>query len=98
MPASLGVAPQDGVSQFPGEPFVPRFRKLGWMNYVSGLRKRRHQAFAHLRGGFPGECNCNNLFRLLNTCEQLEIALDQKPGFTRPCRRLNDKRMSGIDG
>ena len=103
MPVSLPVPPQDSISKLASKFLVAGFRSfrgfrdLSGIRCVSALHKRRHYAFAHLRRGFPGKRNRDDLFRLIGTCKQCEVTLNQKPGLTRPGGRLNNKGIFGVE-
>ena len=62
------------------------------------LLKRLQYAQLHFGGCLAGKCNCQDLFRGVNRCQQFEVALDQQFGFSGSGRCLHDKGASDIQG
>ena len=92
-PVFLFVAVQHFQAELISDALV---RLIGTLISLCGMQQAVHDALAHLRGSFVGECQSNDLFRVIDCLQQGQKSLCQKFSFASTCRGLNNERLLNI--
>ncbi len=89
MPAQLGRNGQRFGRQRKGHLLV----RFGWLLALRPYAQTFQNTQAHFRGGFVGEGDRDDLFRLTHGLQQAQIALGQQFGLAGTRGRLDDERL-----